>query len=126
MWLTQGGGLKPGETHQEAAVRELWEETGLTGVELGPWKWRRQVVWRWGARTCEAQERCFLLRVSRFSISPAVRVDLEAETMLEHRWWNTPELQAAAGASFPPSRIGEHLAVILEGCLPNASIDVGF
>lgn len=126
VWLTPGGGLKPGETHEEAAIRELWEETGLTGVDLGPWVWRRQAVWRWGDRTYEAHERFFLLRAPRFSFAPAARVDLETETVLENRWWNVPELQAAREMSFAPSRIGEYLAAILEGCLPNTPVDVGY
>lgn len=29
-WGTIGGGIEPGETAREAAVRELWEETGIT------------------------------------------------------------------------------------------------
>ena len=126
VWLTPGGGLKPGETHEEGAIRELWEETGLTGVDLGPWVWRRQVVWRWGDRIYEAHERFFILWVPRFSLSPGVSVDLESETVLEHRWWSVPELQAAAGPSFAPTLIGEHMAAILEGRLPDTPIDVGY
>jgi 8-oxo-dGTP diphosphatase len=34
-WTLPKGKLEPGEDHLEAAVREVWEETGLTGL-LGP------------------------------------------------------------------------------------------
>ncbi|MDQ3541424.1 MAG: NUDIX domain-containing protein [Chloroflexota bacterium] len=36
-WITPGGGVEPCETWESAAIRELFEETGLTDVELGPY-----------------------------------------------------------------------------------------
>ncbi|MET7329765.1 NUDIX domain-containing protein [Nonomuraea sp. NPDC005650] len=39
-WYTPGGGLQPGERHRDAALRELYEEIGLTDVALGPEVWR--------------------------------------------------------------------------------------
>jgi dATP pyrophosphohydrolase len=35
-WHTIAGGVEPGEDWHEAAVRELWEETGLEAGELEP------------------------------------------------------------------------------------------
>lgn len=39
-WFPTGGGLEPGETPQQAAVREVLEETGQR-IELGPEVWTR-------------------------------------------------------------------------------------
>ena len=69
VWITPGGGLLPGETYEEAARRELQEETGITDIELGPWVWARRHVFRWRNQLYEAIERFFLVRTAHVTIS---------------------------------------------------------
>ncbi|MSQ41501.1 MAG: NUDIX domain-containing protein [Dehalococcoidia bacterium] len=69
-WITPGGGLEPGESHEAAARRELWEETGLRDAALGPWVWSRRQSWRWGETWYDSPERFFLVRVGRLDVRP--------------------------------------------------------
>jgi len=41
-WGTCGGHIDPGEDANEAAVREVWEETGLRVALVGPKGWEHQ------------------------------------------------------------------------------------
>jgi 8-oxo-dGTP pyrophosphatase MutT (NUDIX family) len=46
-WITPGGGVDPGETHLEAALRELEEETGLRLDELTGPVWSHDFAVEW-------------------------------------------------------------------------------
>lgn len=125
IWITPGGGLRHGETYEEAALRELSEETGLEGVTLGPHVWDRRHVWRWGEDWYESIEQFFLLRTPTFDVSRAA-LDPEEETTLgEHRWWNVPEIMVATTETFAPRGIGKLISPVLRGEVPARPIDAG-
>ena len=65
-WCPVGGGIEPGESPEDAARREVREETGLIDFDLGPHVWNRQDKYSFNGRNYHVSEAWFLSRVSAF------------------------------------------------------------
>ena len=127
LWITVGGALEPGETYEQAALRQLWEETGLTGIELGPWLWNRRHLFKWRGQLQESIERFFRVRTEHFKIVPSALDRYEITELRGHEWWSVDDIQTAPAGSFVfvPRRLGELLPPLLAGDIPREPIDAG-
>lgn len=111
-----------GESLQEAAAREAYEETGLTGLPAGHHVWRRDHTYEFNGRVFEVHEEWLLHRVEHFEPAPAELSDDEVRSILGFRWWGE-ELAESTDTIFPPG-LGELMKNLLADGVPSAPIDI--
>jgi 8-oxo-dGTP pyrophosphatase MutT (NUDIX family) len=102
-WFTPGGGLDEGESFAEAAVRELFEETGLKVPvsEIGEPVHDEVTHFSFDGVSYRQEQRFFLVRAQRFAVSTAGFDRYEADSIDRHHWWSVAELEQTGDAYYP-------------------------
>jgi 8-oxo-dGTP pyrophosphatase MutT (NUDIX family) len=99
-WFTIGGGVEPGESLKEAAVRELAEETGLM-IDVddlrGP-MWRRIATFPFDGVVIRSEELFFATRTEEFEPVHTGFTDLERRAVTGHRWCSAEDIRALAAS----------------------------
>ncbi|WP_168801606.1 NUDIX hydrolase [Glycomyces buryatensis] len=125
-YVTVGGGIEDGETLAEAAVREVFEETGLRlrTDELGPVAARTEGYWSDSPDLLiYSRDAYFFARVPHFEPIRDRLVGTEGAEFTEARWLTLDQLRAADALVFP-GRVADLLSQLLDGTIPIAPLDI--
>lgn len=118
-WLMPGGGLEPGESFEDAAKREAYEETGCL-FNLGPCVWFRRHKHIWNGKLFDQYERFFVA----LTIDSSYKPSCQDAYVSDHKWWSLQDLQAS-NEEFSPRKIVNILSAVLNGDYPESPFDCG-
>jgi 8-oxo-dGTP pyrophosphatase MutT (NUDIX family) len=122
-WFTPGGGLEPGESAPEAALRELDEEVGLRGLPILAEVAHRKALNDMFERAAICEERYFLIRTTSDHFDTSRLAETDQDEVFDVRWWAVNDFETAGHVLIPKSVIAL-TRLIVAGAMPAAPVDL--
>lgn len=101
-WATVGGGVENGETFEQAACRELFEETGIARNDVGDFIATRHFEMLLpNSEIVISDERFFVIFVKEHEVKTSHWTDHEKQVINKSNWWNLADLRKTNETVFP-------------------------
>jgi 8-oxo-dGTP pyrophosphatase MutT (NUDIX family) len=100
-WITPGGGVDGDESLADAAIREVFEETGCRLAAVTGPIGERDTAFQFEGIDIHQLETFYSARVEHFEPRPSGWTEIELRTLLAHRWWTETELAETGETVYP-------------------------
>jgi 8-oxo-dGTP pyrophosphatase MutT (NUDIX family) len=124
-WCTIGGKIEEGESIERAAIREIFEETGIPkeAVELGPIVWFGEVdLMLKGTLTC-MKETFIVAKTKQSDVFLHMPTSDEQEVVKKLVWFSLADIKNSNEIIFP-ILLPHYLPAIIEGKYPRQPIAI--
>ncbi|MGL4324904.1 MAG: NUDIX hydrolase [Beijerinckiaceae bacterium] len=122
-WYTPGGGIDPGETPEQAALREIDEEMGIRGVPLGPLVATCQALRDRFSLVRFCHEQYFVMRTPSAHFDTSRLAETDIDPVSDVRWWDVPALMTTP-ESILPCGLPALAAQIIAGNVPATPVSL--
>ena len=124
-WCTIGGGIEGSESIEEAAYREIYEETGIMpkDVELGPIVWKNTIDLVLKGTLTRLKEQFVVAKTSQQNVFLQNPTLDESKCVKKLNWFSLKDIQASTEIIFPKN-IAQHLPSIFSNKYPSNPIEL--
>lgn len=124
-WCTIGGGIEKDESIQQAALREIYEETGIIGehIEFGPIVWHQKIeVVLKGTPTILSED--FIVAKTNISEVHLKNVTIDERAVVRDLvWFSHKDINDSKDVIFPQS-LADYLPDILANKYPRTPLRI--
>lgn len=124
-WVLIGGQIEANETVQDAAIREVFEETGIRkeDVEFGPIVWFGELNLMFNNKPTHIKEKFIVARTKKRTISLSNLVAHETQIVKQVAWFSFDQIINSSETIYPVL-LPKYLPDIIAGKYPKEPLEI--